>query len=322
MSFAEGMMQADGSATLKLASLAPEQTPWGAALNKLAKDWSSISGGQINVQVYHNGVAGNEPDVIRKLKQNQIQAAVLTSVGLNEISPDIMTVSTPFLIRTEAELTAVLNELNKEMNDKLIAQGFYPIAWNRAGWLRFFARSPIKTPADLKKQKLGGPQSPAAFTNTFKSMGYQITPVGMNDTIMSLNSGAIDVVFNSPIAAAPTQVFGIAKHMSDFKIAPFVGAIVMNKPCWDNLPEKYKAKLLDNAASIGPTLDPKIVSLEDTAVKTMQDHGLNVVRTNQSDLDQWIADVDKAMPQLFSTKTFDADLHKKIQVILQKMRNK
>jgi hypothetical protein len=39
-------------------------------------------------------------------------------------------------------------------------------------------------------------------------------------------------------------------------------------------------------------------------------------------MEQWYSDMDKAMPQLFATKTFDPDLYKKIQTILQRVRNK
>jgi len=60
---------------IKMASIAPENSPWGNAISKLAEDWGKISDGQIEIKVYHNGIAGGESDVIRKMRFNQIQAA-------------------------------------------------------------------------------------------------------------------------------------------------------------------------------------------------------------------------------------------------------
>ncbi|GMO27018.1 MAG: hypothetical protein Ta2B_07540 [Termitinemataceae bacterium] len=306
--------------TIKLASIAPENTPWGEALNNLRRQWSTISGGQVELIIYHNGLAGGESDAIRKLKLNQIQAAVLTSLGLNEISPEVMTLSTPFLIRSDAEMDTVLTELKSDVEGRIIGKGFYPIAWNKAGYVRFFARNPVRVPADLKKQKFAGPESEPTLTNTFKSMGYQVIPLSITDEIIALNSGSVDVIFQSPISAAPMQLFGIAKNMSDFKIAPFLGAIVMNNAGWNSLPAKHKEKLLNAAAALGPQIDPKIAQLESFAIKTMKDNGLNVVSASDSDLNQWYADMDKAIPALLANKTFNQDLYNKISAILKRIR--
>jgi len=40
--------------TIKLASLVPENTAWGAAINRLAAEWARITNGEVEVIVYHN----------------------------------------------------------------------------------------------------------------------------------------------------------------------------------------------------------------------------------------------------------------------------
>ena len=45
---------------IKLASVAPEASPWGRALNQLAVDWQRVSNGRVRVRVYHNAIAGDE----------------------------------------------------------------------------------------------------------------------------------------------------------------------------------------------------------------------------------------------------------------------
>ncbi|GHT48948.1 hypothetical protein FACS1894102_2890 [Spirochaetia bacterium] len=305
---------------IKLASLAPEATPWGEALNKAAKDWSSASGGNVELRVYHNGVAGTETDVLRKLKLNQVQAAVFTSIGLAEISPESMTLSVPFLVRTDEELNAVFSEIKGDLEANIAKKGFQVIAWNKAGWVRFFARNPVRTPSDLKKQKFGAPEGQASLTNTFKGMGYNLIPIAMNDILMSLNSGSIDAVFGSPIAAAPMQTFGIAKNMSEFKISPFLGCIVINQAGWNSIPSEYRNKISALSAKIGPEIDPKIQALEAQAIKTMQNFGLIIVPSSAQDMALWYADMDKAMPDLLKNKTYDINLYNKIQTILKRLR--
>jgi TRAP-type C4-dicarboxylate transport system substrate-binding protein len=129
--------------TIKLASLVPENTPWGSALNRMAAEWAAATKGEVSLMVYHNGSAGSEVDTLRKLKMNQIQAAILTSFGLNTITPEILTMSAPFLIRNNTELDLVLNDLKPELERRINEKGFYTLAWSKAGWVKFFSKAPV-----------------------------------------------------------------------------------------------------------------------------------------------------------------------------------
>ncbi|MDR0475307.1 MAG: C4-dicarboxylate ABC transporter, partial [Treponema sp.] len=43
--------------TVKMASPVPENTPWGKYLNDIAAEWRRITGGEVDIVIYHNGVA-------------------------------------------------------------------------------------------------------------------------------------------------------------------------------------------------------------------------------------------------------------------------
>ncbi|MDR0550913.1 MAG: TRAP transporter substrate-binding protein DctP, partial [Spirochaetaceae bacterium] len=259
---------------IKLASLAPESTPWGEALNNLAKQWTQASGGEIEVRVYHNGVAGSETDVLRKLRQNQVQAAVFTSIGISLISPSLMTLSAPFFIRTDDELNAVLSEVRGELEKGIENAGFKTIAWSKVGWVNFFSRQPVRVPDDLKKQKLAGDPTMQSFNDAFSAMGYKIVPATTNDVIVFLNSRTIDAIWQSPINVAATQTFGIAKNMADMRVAPFMGGIVMNEVTWNRIPEKYRARFLALAEQTVTRNEQAVTRLEESAISQMKANGL------------------------------------------------
>ncbi|MFW5744622.1 MAG: ABC transporter substrate-binding protein, partial [Spirochaetota bacterium] len=46
----------------RIGSAAPENSPWGRTLNRLAAEWREISDGRVRVQVFHNAIAGDEAD--------------------------------------------------------------------------------------------------------------------------------------------------------------------------------------------------------------------------------------------------------------------
>ncbi|MDR2098153.1 MAG: TRAP transporter substrate-binding protein DctP [Spirochaetaceae bacterium] len=305
--------------TIKLASLAPENTPWGAALNKMAADWSAATGGAVKVIVYHNGVAGNEADVLRKLRLNQIQAAVFTSSGMNLISKNIITLSCPFLIRTDEELDTVLDRLRPKLEADVGKAGFVTVAWSKVGWVRFFSRRPVFIPSDMKKQKLAVGNDVPSLNDAFRTMGYQLVETNLNDVLVSLNSGAIDALYQSPVSVAVSQAFGIAKNMSTLKVAPFMGAVVLNQAAWRNIPDQYKDALIRIGREVEKHNNQSVKKMEDDAVAAMLKNGLIINECGAAQQQEWVDDVNKVMPQLLN-KTFDKDLYDDIQNVLTQLR--
>jgi TRAP-type C4-dicarboxylate transport system substrate-binding protein len=309
--------------TIKLASLVPENTPWGAALNRMAAEWRTATNGEVELVVYHNGVAGEEGDVVRKLRGNQIQAAVLSSFGLNSITPgrEIMTLSCPFLIRNNEELDLVLNNLKPDLEARINQEGFFTLAWSKAGWVRFFSKQPVFVPADMKRQKLGTSEQEPALMDAFKAMGYQMVPVAMNQALVYLNGGMIDAVYQSPINVGGLQIFGVAKNMASINIAPFMGGIVMNQAAWRAIPERHKPALLRIAKRLETELDTSIQQLEASAIATMKNYGLRVNEMTALQEQLWFDDATRAIPSLLGS-TFNREVYEKIDVLLRTHRNR
>jgi TRAP-type C4-dicarboxylate transport system substrate-binding protein len=305
--------------TIKLASLVPESTSWGSALNKMAKEWSQATNGEVEMIVYHGGTVGAESNVLRLLRSNQIQAAVLTSFGMSEISSEVMALSYPFLIKDDAELDAVLQNIRPFLEQQVNKSGFTMLAWSKAGWVRFFSRNPVFVPDDLKKQKMASSEEAPSITNAFKAMGYQMIPVGMNDLMMGLNSGRIDAIFQSPVSAGAFQLFGIAKNMANFNIAPFLGGVVINQAAWRRIPDKYKPALLEIGKNVEKENDNAVQKMEADAITAMKSYGLIVNNVSETQKKLWIDEIGKVRPSLVG-KAFDRETLERVEVILKDYR--
>jgi TRAP-type C4-dicarboxylate transport system substrate-binding protein len=251
---------------------------------------------------------------------NQIQAAVFTSSGMNLITSDVVTLSCPFLIRTDAELDAVLDKLRPELEASVNKAGFVTLAWSKVGWVRFFSRRPVYVPADMKSQKLAVSGDMPSLNDAFRTMGYQLVETSLNDVLMSLSSGSIDAVFQSPVNAAVTQVFGIAKNMNSLKIAPFMGAILMNQAAWRSIPARYRDALLKIGRETETQNSQNVAQMEDAATAAMLQNGLVINEATARQEQEWIDDVNRAMPQLLG-KMFNRELYNDIQSVLKQIRN-
>jgi TRAP-type C4-dicarboxylate transport system substrate-binding protein len=303
------------SVVIKMASPVPEQTPWGQYLNQIAAEWGKITNGEVELRIFHGGTLGSEEAVLRLLKLNQLQAAVLSSFGLGSISPEIMTLSCPFLIRDDEELDLVLEGLKPELEERINRQGFFTLAWARVGWVKIFSKQPVFVPADLKRQRLATNTEELKLNQAFKAMGFQMVPVARNDILIALNGGMADAVYESPVAVGSQQIFGVAKNMASINIAPFMGGIILSRNAWRSIPDRYKPQLIEATRRIERELDAAIRRLEEEMIATMTQYGLRVNELSPAQEAQWYTDVGQAMSGLLGS-VFDRDIYRRVEAIL------
>ena len=305
--------------TIKMASPVPENTPWGQFFNQLAVDWSRITNGQVELIVYHSSVAGSEKEVVRNLRVNQLQAAVLSTLGLYEIAPEVMTLSCPFLIRDDEELDMVLGDLKSDLEGKINGKGFFTLAWARIDWIKFFSKQPIFVPADLKKQRLGIHADQEEMGLAFKAVGFQMIPFARDNVLVALNSNMVDAVFSSPAGVGSAQIFGLAKNMASINVAPFVGAIVFNQRAWRAIPEKFRAQLIEVTKKGEAELERSMRGMENELMKVMANYGLIVNRLSPEQEQMWYDEFSKTIPSLVGT-LYDRDIYRRIENMLRSRR--
>jgi TRAP-type C4-dicarboxylate transport system substrate-binding protein len=261
----------------------------------------------------------SEADLLRQLNLNQIQAAMLSTFGLKLIMPEIMTLSCPFLIRNNEELDLVLNAVKPDIEKRISGRGYYTLAWSKVGWVRFFSKSPVFVPADLKRQKLGNSESEPELMDAFKAMGYQMVPVAMNQILVSLSGGQIDAVYQSPVNAGGLQIFGRAKNMASIQVAPFMGAIIMNQRAWRSIPEKHRDTLVRITKRMEAELDASVQAFEAELIKNLVEYGLVINQVSPGQAELWYSDIDRAMPSLIKT-VFDEGMYNRINALLRAHR--
>jgi TRAP-type C4-dicarboxylate transport system substrate-binding protein len=306
---------------IRLASLVPENTAWGAAINRMAAEWNRVTNGQVQVIVFHGGTAGDEPEVLRKLRLNEIQAAVFTSIGLSSVMPEVMAISYPFLIRNDNELHEVMSRIKPDLDSRIQQNGFITLAWAHAGWVRFFSKTPVFVPNDMRKLKLAT-GSEEEMLQAFRIMGYQMVPANLTQILTDLNSGRVDAIYQSPIYAAGGQIFGSAKNMAGFNLAPFMGGILMNETAWRRIPDAYKAELLEICKRMEKEIEASISSLEAEAISTMVRYGLQINEPTPQQMQEWYDDTAGFENRLTggNSPVFNREFYLKINNILAEYR--
>ena len=282
---------AQNTIQVRLASIVPENSAWGQAINRLAADFRRITNGQVEVIVFHNGTAGNETEILRRMRANTLQAGVFSSMGMNSITPEVLAFSYPFLIRNEAEYNEVMRQLRPDLISRMERSGFVTLAWVHAGWIRIFSRTPVISPNDLRGMRLGSDSNQQEIFQAFRTMRYQVVPADVTELLTAFNFNRIDAAYSSPVFVASNQLFTSARYMSNINVSPFMGGILINRTTWQRIPERFRSQLLEVCRRLEREIESSVVSLENDAIIEMQRYGLTITDLTPAQLQVWYDDV-------------------------------
>ncbi len=272
---------------LKLATLAPVGSPWHQMLLDITEAWREVSGGRVRLRIYPGGVAGDDGDVVVKMRLGQLQAAGLAAQGLGIIDVGIYGLTLPMIFQSRAEVEWMRAQVDDELRRRIDAAGFVLIGWFDVGWIYWFGRDPIRVPADLQTMRIftwsGGPD----MESIWAGMGVQSVSLAATDVLAGLQMGLIDAVAISPLIAASHQFFGIIPNMTNVKWADMPGALVVTKKAWATIPDEIKPRLLEEVERVSLAAKERLRKMDQEAIDVMLSYGLNIIDLTPEEMQSW-----------------------------------
>ena len=92
-----GHVAAQEQIRMRLATVAPEGTPWEQQLRRLKQHIESESGGRIRVQMFMGGSLGGEKALVRRIAQGSIQAFGGSTAALGTLVRELNVIEAPYL---------------------------------------------------------------------------------------------------------------------------------------------------------------------------------------------------------------------------------
>jgi TRAP-type C4-dicarboxylate transport system substrate-binding protein len=295
---------------LRIGTLAPKNSLYHRQLMEIGEAWKTAQGGNAKFVAFPDGSQGGETEMARRMRIGQLQGALLSVVGLNEIEPSISALqSLPLLFKTWDEVDYVREKMRPAMERKFADKGFVVLAWGDAGWVRFFSKDPAFKPDDYVKMKFFAWVGEAEQQEIMKNLGYTPVPLETTDILPSVQTGMINVVPSTPYFALASQVYTMAPNMLEINWAPIVGALVITKKSWDGMSPEAQTALRAAGEKAGVQLRAKARQEVDDAVDAMKKRGLVVNRPNAEQMRAWQELADKLYPRIRGTlvpaETFD-----------------
>lgn len=272
---------------LKLATLAPADSAWMKLFDGMNRDLKKATGGEVGFKFYAGGAAGDEKDVVRKMRINQIHGGSMTAVGLGEIAPAVLALQLPLLFKSFGELDYTRDKMKPTLEKLFLDKGFVILGWGDVGYTYIFSNTEVKTLADLKKTKMWAWVDDPIGKKVFEVAGITPVPLSVPDVLPSLQTGLIDAVYTSPLASIALQWNTKVTHVSTMPLAIGIGATLITKKQYDKLSDAQKATLLEVSRRWHTKLVKQIRADNKTSVKTLTGGGVTAVKVGKAERAQW-----------------------------------
>ena len=306
--------------TIKFDTVAPEGSTWMNVMKEYDAAVRKESGGRLGFKFYPGGIAGDEKDVLRKIRIGQYQAGGFTGVGMGEIAPEERILDTPFLFRNTAEIDYIYKKFTPEFSQAFEKGGFVFLGWAEVGFVYVFTQTPVYSAKDMQGVKAWMWEGDPIAQVSFKVLHLSPIPLSITDVNSALQTGMINCVYSPPLAMIALQWFTNVKYMLDLPLANSSGSVLISKRYFDTLPPDLQQILVKNGQIYLSQLTEQSRKDNLAAIKTLQSKGIILTHPRSKSEIAYYYQTGQEARQMLVGKLYSADLLNQIESALAQFR--
>ena len=231
---------------LKAADVHPAGYPNVVAVENMGKKLDAATNGRLKIQTFPGGVLGGEKEMIEQTQFGAINI-LRTSLGpVGTVVPEVNVFNMPFVFRSQDHMRAVIDgAIGDELLAKISASPakLVAIGWMDGGSRSLYTKKPVRTPADLKGQKVRMMGNPL-FVDTMNAMGGNGISMGYGEVFTALQTGVVDGAENNAPSFFTSNHYSTgAKFYTQTNHLIIPELLVVSKVTWDKLSKDDQALL-------------------------------------------------------------------------------
>lgn len=273
-------VRAQAPMRLRFAHPHPESDSWQRAALRFAALVKERSNGAVEVQVFPNGVLGNDATIINAVRGGSLDIALTGNPFFTGMAPKLNVLDLPFLFRDRKHVATVLDgPVGEGLRGELEGPGLKALASWDIGWRNLTNnRRPVRTPDDLKGLKIRTTPNPAHI-KAFQLLGAVPTPMAFTELFTALEMGSVDGQENPVTLILNAKFFEVQKHLTLSQHAFTTGPLVMNKAKFDALTPTLQTVMVETSREAARLQWAMNADSEASSLAELKAKGMQVVET-------------------------------------------
>jgi len=233
---------------LTLAHALDPQHPVHLAMERMAERVDELSGGRLQITVYHSGQLGGETDLLEQLQANSLDITKVSTAPLESFVPEMAVFSMPYVFRDHRHFWRVLES---PLGERLLQQGHdanvVGLCYYDAGARSFYTvAKPARTPAELRGMKIRVQKSRTAM-DMIEAMGGLPTPIAWGELYSALQQRMVDGAENNPPSFYTSRHYEVARHYVLNEHTRIPDIVLISRGTWDSL-DPDQRRIIEQAA--------------------------------------------------------------------------
>ena len=306
---------------IKVATVAPDGSAWMREMRSGAERVRELTDGRVEIKFYPGGVMGNDAQVLRRIRIGQLHGGAFAASGLSERYRALTLYGIPLLFRSLDEVDYVRERLDPKLEAGLEEAGFVSLGFSEGGFANLMANEPIRSVEDLQRRKIWVPEGDPLSFVAMESLGLSPVVLPLTDVLTGLQTGLLDVVAASPVAALTLQWHTTVSYRTDFPVAYSMGILALDARTSNSMPADDQRVVREVMRAAMRRIDRTAREDNGEAAQVMTDIGVEPVTVNQRDVDTWQRTVASVFPALRDRPDIDGPLLDELLGLLDDYRS-
>lgn len=233
-----GVLATDAAAettTLRFATAAPDGTAWARLFRAMSRDLDAGTHGAVAIKWYFGGIAGNELQMLDRMKRGQLDAVMSGGMLCQKLSPSMRALRLLGLFQTRGEAAYALGRLRGTIDKEFAAAGFHNMGAATLGSDMMFSRMPVRSLADMKKQRFWFWDLDEPMRVQLQALGIPAVGLPVEDALHAFEEGRTDGFIAVPTASLAYQWSAQTPYLSQMRLGYLAGCMVMTNHAFDAL---------------------------------------------------------------------------------------
>lgn len=279
---------ADTTYELKIATVAPDKTPWADLLKDYKKAVEAASKGRIKVRVFLGGTMGDENETVRMAARGELSGVAASTGAVATLVETLSAIEIPFLFKNANEADYVLDKyLTAPMEEAFKAKGLVLVMWSENGFRHFGASFPIKRPGDVKGKKMRSQES-FVHIEMWKALEASASAIPTTEVTTALKTGSVQGFDQALLYMVAGAWHSSIKHLTLSAHIYQPAVIAFNKGWYDGLPPDLQKIVIDEGRKIVRSGRAAIRKMNPSLVKIVQKAGVKIDTLTEAEREEWV----------------------------------
>ncbi|RGP35151.1 TRAP transporter substrate-binding protein [Pseudotabrizicola alkalilacus] len=272
------VLRAQGALVLRMGHPHPETDSWQDTALWMAETLEEKSGGEVTLQVFPNGLIGNDPTMINSVRAGSLDIMVTGNPFFTSLAKELNVLDLPYLFQDRDHVSRVLDgEIGDRLRTGFEGTGLFALSVWETGWRHVTnSRRPVTTPEDIRGLKIRTTPNPAHI-EAFRLLGAVPTPMAFTELFTALEMGAVDGQENPTTLILNSRFYEAQKYLSLTQHAFTAAPLVTNAAKLEDMGDDLRALLIETAQEGAKRQRAINVEREATSLASLKDAGMQVV---------------------------------------------